>query len=69
MLEALIHFSLRQRLLTFLVALFITGWGAVSYSKLPIDAFPDVAPVQMLCCYAGSGIDARGIGKSRYRTN
>ena len=48
MLERLIHFSLRQRLLTFLGALFIAAWGAVSYLKLPIDAFPDVAPVQVL---------------------
>lgn len=56
MLEALIHFSLRQRLLTFLVALFITGWGAVSYSKLPIDAFPDVAPVQVLVAMRAPGL-------------
>ena len=32
MLERLIHFSLRQRLLTFLVALFVAGWGAVELS-------------------------------------
>ena len=56
MLEALIHFSLRQRLLTFLVALFIAGWGAVSYSKLPIDAFPDVAPVQVLVAMRAPGL-------------
>ncbi|GLI93965.1 efflux RND transporter permease subunit [Methylocystis echinoides] len=56
MLEALIHFSLRQRLLTFLVALFVAGWGAVSYLKLPIDAFPDVAPVQVLVAMRAPGL-------------
>ena len=56
MLEALIHFSLRQRLLTLLAALFIAAWGAVSYSKLPIDAFPDVAPVQVLVAMRAPGL-------------
>ncbi|MEK4035233.1 CusA/CzcA family heavy metal efflux RND transporter [Methylocystis sp. IM3] len=56
MLERLIHFSLRQRLLTFLCALFVAGWGAVSYLKLPIDAFPDVAPVQVLVAMRAPGL-------------
>ncbi|MGE5389189.1 MAG: efflux RND transporter permease subunit, partial [Hyphomicrobiales bacterium] len=56
MLESLIHSSLRQRLLTFLVALFVAAWGAVSYLKLPIDAFPDVAPVQVLVAMRAPGL-------------
>ena len=56
MLEALIHFSLRQRLLTLLGALFIAGWGAISYFKLPIDAFPDVAPIQVLVAMRAPGL-------------
>ncbi|WP_457796248.1 efflux RND transporter permease subunit [Methylocystis sp. S23] len=56
MLERLIHFSLRQRLLTFLGALFIAAWGAVSYLKLPIDAFPDVAPIQVLVAMRAPGL-------------
>ncbi|WP_363351567.1 CusA/CzcA family heavy metal efflux RND transporter [Methylocystis echinoides] len=56
MLERLIHFSLRQRLLTFLGALFIAGWGAMSYLKLPIDAFPDVAPAQVLVAMRAPGL-------------
>ncbi|QGM98359.1 efflux RND transporter permease subunit [Methylocystis parvus] len=56
MLERLIHFSLRQRLLTFLGALFIAGWGAASYLKLPIDAFPDVAPIQVLVAMRAPGL-------------
>ncbi|HEY8163856.1 MAG TPA: CusA/CzcA family heavy metal efflux RND transporter [Methylocystis sp.] len=56
MLERLIHFSLRQRLLTLLGALFVAAWGAVSYLKLPIDAFPDVAPVQVLVAMRAPGL-------------
>jgi cobalt-zinc-cadmium resistance protein CzcA len=56
MLERLIHFSLRQRLLTFLGALFVAAWGAVSYLKLPIDAFPDVAPAQVLVAMRAPGL-------------
>ncbi len=56
MLEALIHFSLRQRMLTLLGALFIAGWGAFSYFKLPIDAFPDVAPIQVLVAMRAPGL-------------
>ncbi|MGJ0509841.1 MAG: efflux RND transporter permease subunit [Methylocystis sp.] len=56
MLERLIHASLRQRLLTMLAALFIAAWGAVSYLKLPIDAFPDVAPVQVLVAMRAPGL-------------
>ncbi len=56
MLERLTQFSLRQRLLTFLGALFVAAWGAVSYAKLPIDAFPDVAPVQVLVAMRAPGL-------------
>ncbi|PPD44634.1 MAG: CusA/CzcA family heavy metal efflux RND transporter [Methylocystis sp.] len=56
MLDGLIHFSLRQRLLVLLGALFVAGWGAVSYLKLPIDAFPDVAPIQVLVAMRAPGL-------------
>ncbi|MGZ9116419.1 MAG: efflux RND transporter permease subunit, partial [Methylocystis sp.] len=56
MLERLIRVALQQRLLVFLGALGIAGWGAVSYFKLPIDAFPDVAPVQVLVAMRAPGL-------------
>lgn len=55
-LESLIHFALRQRFLTLLAALLITSWGAISYANLPIDAFPDVAPVQVLVAMRAPGL-------------
>ncbi len=56
MLERLIRVALQQRLLVFLGALGLAAWGAVSYFKLPIDAFPDVAPVQVLVAMRAPGL-------------
>ncbi|MEZ5462001.1 efflux RND transporter permease subunit [Dokdonella sp.] len=47
MLERLIEFSLRQRLLVLLVALAISVAGAMAFMRLPIDAFPDISPTQV----------------------
>jgi len=41
-----IDVALKQRLLVFLSALALAVWGANAFLKLPIDAFPDVAPVR-----------------------
>ncbi len=42
--EKIIHFSLRNRLLVSVLALLVLVAGWYSYSKLPVDAFPDVTP-------------------------
>jgi cobalt-zinc-cadmium resistance protein CzcA len=44
----LVDFALAQRLITVVAALGLAAWGLYSYSRLPVDAFPDVAPVQVL---------------------
>jgi cobalt-zinc-cadmium resistance protein CzcA len=56
MLDQLIRTALAQRLLVFLGALALAVWGAHAYSKLPIDAFPDVAPVQVLVSMRAPGL-------------
>src|SRR6478672_6445157 len=56
MLESVIDVALRQRLLVFLGALALAIWGMNSYLKLPIDAFPDVAPVQVLVSMRAPGL-------------
>ena len=48
MLGRLVDLALRQRLLALLFAVAILIWGVDSYRKLPIDAFPDVSPTQVL---------------------
>ena len=45
MIERLIAFSLKNRLLIVLMAIGVLGGGAVALTRLPIDAFPDVSPV------------------------
>ena len=42
MVERLIEFALRNRLLMVIVAAAVLIGGAVSYEQLPINAFPDV---------------------------
>ncbi len=44
MLDNIIKFSLKNRLLLFVVTIMIMLGGYYSYKNLPIDAFPDVSP-------------------------
>ena len=45
MIDRILSFALRNRLLVTLFALGIVGGGGYAFSRLPIDAFPDVSPV------------------------
>jgi cobalt-zinc-cadmium resistance protein CzcA len=47
MLNALIRFSLSQRLVILLAALTLFGGGFWAYRNLPIDAFPDISTTQV----------------------
>jgi len=47
MIDRLINFSLRERLLVVVLILLIIAGGIYSFIKLPIDAFPDVTSVQV----------------------
>ena len=47
MLDKLIAFSLRQRLLIIIAVVMLIGLGFYSFKKLPIDAFPDVTNIQV----------------------
>ena len=42
--ESLIQFTLRSRLLMFVLGALVLGAGTLSYRSLPVDAFPDVTP-------------------------
>lgn len=44
MIDRVLSFSLRNRLLIVLFAIGVLGGGLVALSRLPIDAFPDVSP-------------------------
>ncbi len=56
MFNALVALALRQRFVALLGALVIAAWGAMAYRALPIDAFPDVAPTQVLVSMRAPGL-------------
>ncbi|MFN3447123.1 MAG: efflux RND transporter permease subunit [Roseococcus sp.] len=56
MLGHLVDTALRQRLLVLVAALGLMAWGVQSYRALPIDAFPDVAPTQVLVSMRAPGL-------------
>ncbi|UCG14922.1 MAG: efflux RND transporter permease subunit [Deltaproteobacteria bacterium] len=42
--DSTIHFVLRNRLLLLVIGVLVIGGGYLSYTRLPVDAFPDVSP-------------------------
>jgi len=56
MLNSLIAFSLRQRLLMMLFVLGLVGGGMYAMQNLPIDAFPDVSSTQVKIIIKSPGL-------------
>src|ERR1022692_993721 len=44
MIARIVSFALSQRFIVIMAALALIVWGAVSFEKLPIDAYPDLSP-------------------------
>jgi cobalt-zinc-cadmium resistance protein CzcA len=44
MISRLVSFALRQPFLIVVASLMLMVWGAISFQKLPIDAYPDLSP-------------------------
>src|SRR5579864_2003316 len=47
MIARIVSFALSQRFLVVSASLLLMIWGAVSFSKLPIDAYPDLSPAHV----------------------
>jgi heavy metal efflux system protein len=58
MLEKIISTALKQKGFVIFFALLIIGFGAYSYLKLPIDAFPDVTNIQVDVVSYADGLSA-----------
>ena len=43
MIHALVDFALNNRFIVFCIAVFLFVWGIISFKRLPIEAYPDVA--------------------------
>ncbi|TFG89311.1 MAG: efflux RND transporter permease subunit, partial [Gemmatimonadales bacterium] len=56
MLDNLIRFVLKQKLLVILGGLVLLGAGALAWQRLPIDAFPDVTNVQVVILTEAPGL-------------
>ena len=44
MIARIVSFALSQRFLIVMASLMLMVWGAISFQKLPIDAYPDLSP-------------------------
>src|SRR5512140_1778833 len=47
MINRLVSFALSQRFIVIVAMLCLSVWGILSFQKLPIDAYPDLAPPQV----------------------
>ncbi len=56
MLNAILSFSVRQRLLVIIGTVFLLGMGLLAVKQIPIDAFPDVTNVQVQVLATAGGM-------------
>ncbi|CAN5808932.1 CusA/CzcA family heavy metal efflux RND transporter [soil metagenome] len=56
MINAILNFSVRQRLLVILAMGVLIGFGVMAVKKIPIDAFPDVTNVQVQVLATAGGM-------------
>ncbi|HTI92823.1 MAG TPA: CusA/CzcA family heavy metal efflux RND transporter [Puia sp.] len=58
MLNAIISFSVRNKLIIGIFVLLLIGWGAFSVTRLPIDAVPDITNNQVLVITSSPSLGA-----------
>lgn len=56
MLDHILRFALKQKMLMILAAVVLMGAGVFAWQKLPIDAFPDVTNVQVMILAEAPGL-------------
>src|ERR1700733_10515836 len=61
MIRKVVDFALENRPLVLAAALFLFGWGAVSFHQLPVEAYPDVADNYVEIITQWPGISAEQI--------
>lgn len=63
MINSVLNFAVRQRLLVILASLILTGFGLLSLKQIPIDAFPDVTNVQVQVLASAGGMSPPEVEK------
>jgi heavy metal efflux system protein len=55
MIHTIVQFALRQRFLVIIVAVLVLIGGAISFQKMPVDAYPDLSPplVEVITQWSG----------------
>ena len=61
MLNAIIHFSIKKKLIVGLFTIALIGWGGYSFTQLPIDAVPDITNNQVLVITSAPSLGAADI--------
>ena len=61
MIRKLVDFALKNRFLVLAAALLLFGWGAISFHRLPVEAYPDVADNYVEIITQWPGISAEQI--------
>jgi cobalt-zinc-cadmium resistance protein CzcA len=59
----ILEFSVRQRMLVILAAVILTGFGILAVKQIPIDAFPDVTNVQVQVLATAGGMSPPEVEK------
>ena len=44
MIHRVVQFALRQRFMVLTLTLFVVAAGALSFQRMPVDAYPDLSP-------------------------
>ena len=61
--NAILNFSVRQRMIVILASLILTGFGILALKRIPIDAFPDVTNVQVQVLATAGGMSPPEVEK------
>ena len=63
MINPILNFSVRQRMLVILASVILTGFGLLALKQIPIDAFPDVTNVQVQVLATAGGMSPLEVEK------
>ena len=63
MINQILKFSVRQRMLVILGTVVLTGFGVLALKQIPIDAFPDVTNVQVQVLATAGGMSPPEVEK------
>jgi cobalt-zinc-cadmium resistance protein CzcA len=61
--DAILNFSVRQRMLVILATLVLLCFGILAVKQIPIDAFPDVTNVQVQVIATAGGMSPPEVEK------